>query len=222
MAIFTELDPTYTIADLGFDKSLVKVDKTREALDGVIPELRNIFLEGIAPKNIIAGELISSLEQQVGALFSGKTDFDNSQIGYRIGIDSDSLPKLYVGTTSDYFNFDGINITISGTISAGAIDIGGSDATSFRVDADGNMWLGTATFAAAPFSITNSGDLFSASATIIGSITSTSGTIGGWIISATTLSSASSGERIIFNKGKVKNIFIKYLKKKVKFKINSV
>lgn len=201
MAIFTELDPTYTIADLGFDKSLVKVDKTREALDGVIPELRNIFLEGIAPKNIIAGELISSLEQQVGALFSGKTDFDNSQIGYRIGIDSDSLPKLYVGTTSDYFNFDGINITISGTISAGAIDIGGSDATSFHVDADGNMWLGTATFAAAPFSITNSGDLFSASATIIGSITSTSGTIGGWIISATTLSSASSGERIIFNKG---------------------
>lgn len=39
---------------------------------------------------------------------------------------------------------------------------------------------------------------------IAGSITATSGTIGGWIIGATTLSSASSGERVVLDKGNTK------------------
>lgn len=58
--------------------------------------------------------------------------------------------------------------TISGSISGGTIDIGGNDATSFHVDASGNMWLGAATFASAPFRVTSAGALTATSATITG------------------------------------------------------
>lgn len=57
-----------------------------------------------------------------------------------------------------------------GAISAGTIDIGGSDATSFHVDASGNMWLGDAAFASAPFKVSSAGALTAASATVTGTI----------------------------------------------------
>lgn len=57
MSILTTNDPQYTIADLGFDKSLVKTD-----LDGITPELHNIFFGGIAPKLITAGELLEFVD----------------------------------------------------------------------------------------------------------------------------------------------------------------
>lgn len=49
--------------------------------------------------------------------------------------------------------------TFRGTISASTLDIGGSDATSFHVDIDGNLWLGAATYATAPFKVSNAGVL---------------------------------------------------------------
>lgn len=59
--------------------------------------------------------------------------------------------------------------TFRGALSATTIDIGGSDATSFHVDINGNLWLGAATFAAAPFSVSNAGALIATGATINGS-----------------------------------------------------
>lgn len=69
--------------------------------------------------------------------------------------------------------------SILGGISAGTIDIGGADATSFHVDADGNLWAGAVTYniATNPFAVSNAGIL-----------RAVSGTIGGWTIGATTLS----------------------------------
>lgn len=81
--------------------------------------------------------------------------------------------------------------TFRGALSASTIDIGGSDATSFHVDIDGNMWLGAAIFASAPFRVTNAGALTASNATITGSITATTGTIGGWTIGSTTLTGGS-------------------------------
>src|SRR3990167_416733 len=72
--------------------------------------------------------------------------------------------------------------TFRGALSASTIDIGGSDATSFHVDIDGNLWSGSATFAGAPFSVSNAGALIATNATITGSITATSGAIGGFDI----------------------------------------
>jgi len=62
--------------------------------------------------------------------------------------------------------------SISGNITGGTIDIGGNDATSFHVDADGNIWLGAATFASAPFRVTSAGALTVTSATITGYVAS--------------------------------------------------
>ena len=64
-----------------------------------------------------------------------------------------------------------VDCELSGNISASTIDIGGDDDTSFHVDIDGNMWLGSGTFASAPFSVTNAGVL-----------KAISGAIGGWMI----------------------------------------
>lgn len=50
-------------------------------------------------------------------------------------------------------------------ISGGTIDIGGSDSTSFHVDADGNMWLGAGSYASAPFKVSNAGALTATSVT---------------------------------------------------------
>lgn len=65
-----------------------------------------------------------------------------------------------------------------GALTAATIDIGGSDASSFHVDINGNMWLGAATFATATFSVSNAGSMIA-----------TDGQIATWYINATTLSS---------------------------------
>jgi hypothetical protein len=54
----------------------------------------------------------------------------------------------------------------SGAISASTIDIGGADATSFHVDVNGNIWSGAATYAAAPFKVSNAGALTALTATV--------------------------------------------------------
>jgi hypothetical protein len=40
-----------------------------------------------------------------------------------------------------------------------ALDIGGSDASSFHVDINGNMWLGASTYTTSPFRISNTGNV---------------------------------------------------------------
>lgn len=59
------------------------------------------------------------------------------------------------------------------------LDIGGDDASSFHVDNDGNMWLGSgiSNFNTAPFSVTNTGTFIATAATVTGAINATSGTI---------------------------------------------
>lgn len=205
--IFNNSQSQYSVLDLGFDKTLTKILISQQGILDVSPELVNVFTGGTSPKTLIAGELISSLEQQTGVVFSGKTGFSNAETGYRLGIDnSDSLIKFYIGTSSDYFNFDGTNIVISGGISAGSIDIGGSDATSFHVDEDGNMWWGSAgSYAAATNKISSTGSIDFTAGTFSGTLSAAAGTLGtitagtltGISITGTTIQSASSGARFV-------------------------
>ena len=94
----------------------------------------------------------------------------------------DYVTNLYgqaIGDATNYLKYDPTNgLRISGALSAGTIDIGGADASSFHVDANGNMWLGASTFdiATNPFAVSNAGVL-----------RAVSGTIGGWTLAATTL-----------------------------------
>jgi hypothetical protein len=66
--------------------------------------------------------------------------------------------------------------TLTGiSIAGGQIDIGGADTTSFHVDTFGDMWIGGATYATAPFKISAAGFVTSSNgATFFGSITSSS------------------------------------------------
>src|SRR3989344_6962501 len=82
--IFTNSQLTHNLLDLGFDSSLVRSFGLQEAT----PELTNVFSAGTAPRTIIAGELITVLEQQAGVVFSGKTAFSNATAGYRLGIEN--------------------------------------------------------------------------------------------------------------------------------------
>lgn len=65
-------------------------------------------------------------------------------------------------------------------ITGGTLDVGGADATSLHFDANGNLWLGAATYnlTTNPFAVSNAGVL-----------RAVSGTIGGWNLGATKLSS---------------------------------
>ncbi len=71
-------------------------------------------------------------------------------------------------------NIEAMNGFFSGSIEASSIDIGGSDATSFHVDVDGNMWLGAGTFAAAIAKISNAGVGTFSNITITGGSVATS------------------------------------------------
>lgn len=119
----------------------------------------------IDPSRIISGASISTISQSLGLIYSGKTGFNNDETGYILGND-EGVQKFYIGTGANYFNFDGTNVIVSGTLSAGAIDIGGSDATSFHVDTNGNMWLGGATFATGTFAVSNGGVVSAESITL--------------------------------------------------------
>jgi len=69
---------------------------------------------------------------------------------------------------------------ISGALQGGTIDIGGADASSFHVNIAGDMWLGSDDFNTATFSVTS-----------LGVVKATSGTIGGFTLTNTALTSGS-------------------------------
>jgi hypothetical protein len=70
----------------------------------------------------------------------------------------------------------------------GEIEIG----STLKADGTSGLWLGHGTYASAPFRVSLAGALVATSATITGTVTATAGTIGGWDIAASTLSSAAN------------------------------
>lgn len=92
---------------------------------------------------------------RVGA---GTRSFKADESGIWLGANKFADAPFRVGMDgSGYF---------SGNLSAGTIDIGGADATSFHVDVDGNMWLGASTYASAPMKVSNAGSLVATSVTL--------------------------------------------------------
>lgn len=132
-------------------------DVLNKGLYKIKPIKDNVF--EINPEQLGPGSILSTLIQNIGEIKNGKIKFNNVDAGYILGVDG-GVAKFYIGDNANYFNWDGTTLTISGTLSAGAIDIGGSDATSFHVDSSGNLWLGASTFAAAPFKVGSDGQAY--------------------------------------------------------------
>lgn len=134
----------------------------------------------------------SSSETYSESIITGSIDGNLSIIGGFI------QSSNFVSGTS------GWRLSASGTLEAvnailsGTIDIGGSDATSFHVDVDGNLWSGAATYASAPFKVSSDGVLAAISGSIggftVGATTITGGTL--VLDSAGTIKTASSGQRV--------------------------
>jgi hypothetical protein len=102
-----------------------------------------------------------------------------------------------VGGPSSYLSWNGSALTVvgggtfSGALSGGTIQIGSGE-NVFKADSNG-IYLGNETFANAEFRVTPAGALTATNASITGTITSTSGAIGGWDINSSGLSKTISG-----------------------------
>ena len=122
MAILGLREKKYQLADLGFDKNLI-----RGFSPSTTPEMTHVVLGGTAPRVITDGEIVSIVEQQFGVIFSGKTSFSNAVEGYRLGIDpSDDVVKFYIGDSTNYLNWDGTTFTVAGSLNATSGFIGSS------------------------------------------------------------------------------------------------
>lgn len=88
----------------------------------------------------------------------------------------------YAAATVKISNTGTINFTagtFAGAVEASSIDIGGSDATSWHVDGNGNMWWGSSgTYAGATIKISSTGSVDFTSGTFGGTVSSTSFTGG--------------------------------------------
>jgi hypothetical protein len=93
-----------------------------------------------------------------GNLLGNKNGYSDSTAGFFLGLDSGQY-KINFGDSTDYLKWDGSSLDISGAVTGGTIDIGGSDSSSFHVDSSGNMWLGAGTFANGVFKVSSSGVL---------------------------------------------------------------
>lgn len=71
-------------------------------------------------------------------------------------------------TSAQFYIDNSGNAGFKGAISGGTIDIGGADTSSFHVDSSGNMWLGNASYASAPFRVSSGGSLVASAVSITG------------------------------------------------------
>lgn len=100
------------------------------------------------------GDIVTSINSTTGALFSSSASISGTI----------TANALVAGATISS------PVITGGSINGTSLDIGGFDATSFHVDAQGNMWIGAATFAAAPFKVTSAGAMTATTGTFSGAI----------------------------------------------------
>jgi hypothetical protein len=168
-----------------------------------------------------------------GHIKVGQSNY-NVGTGFWLGLD-EGVPKFSLGVSSgDNLTWDGDSLDITGNLTATTGTIGGFTlgsttltATNLILDSSGQritlgssndivildaddatyrLWVGNATAASAPFSVTKAGVLSATGATVSGTLTASAGTIGGFTLGASTLSATnlildSSGQRISLGSG---------------------
>lgn len=94
----------------------------------------------VSADSLGSGVDTSSTDQGVGYLAGGKTQFDNTQTGYILGIDK-GVAKFYLGNATNYIDFDGTSTTIVGGLNVSSLNIPDTTtASSMHVDTSGNTW----------------------------------------------------------------------------------
>lgn len=90
----------------------------------------------IDPSQIASGGASEITQQYVGAIASGKTQFTNTETGWILGIDK-GIPKFYIGNSTNYLNWDGTSLIVSGNITATSGTIGGFTIGATDISATG-------------------------------------------------------------------------------------
>ena len=140
---------------------------------------------------------LSGIEQITLDASTGLNVTDGSNSIFKAEISGTNAGDVTLGAYSSgagaMYDSSAGTFTVKGIISAssfvgGSISIGSGDSI-FKADSNG-IYLGNANFASAPFRVNMSGLLTATNANITGTITSTSGTIGGWTIGSNKLYSS--------------------------------
>jgi hypothetical protein len=137
------------IYDNGFNNLLTKDPLFTDTVNSA-----NSFSDGTNASFLTSGDLTGNLTMTDG--FMQSSNFVTGSTGWKIDKDGN------VEFDSGYFRGDitGASGAFSGSLTAGTIDIGGSDASSWHVDIDGNMWWGSAgSYAAATIKISSAGSV---------------------------------------------------------------
>lgn len=157
-----------------FDRNLYKVGVAEDPTSSMISSLNsnagsdNSQQLEVAAETLGSGVDTSSTDQGVGYLAGGKTKFDNTQIGYILGIDK-GVAKFYLGNSTNYITFDGTSTVIVGGLSVSSLNIPDTvTANSFHVDSSGNAWWGATAIGSATAKVLNTGVATFTNATITG------------------------------------------------------
>ncbi len=122
----------------------------------------NITVTNLNASNISTGTLNVS---RLPTITTSQINFTASDID---GVDPDAILAT-INASSEGIEINANKLDLSGSLSVGdALDVGGSDTSSFHVDVSGNMWLGAATYAAAPFKVSSAGALAASSFSLTG------------------------------------------------------
>ena len=121
--------------------------------------ITNAKINDLSADKINAGT-ISADRIGAGSISTSKLDFTPLS-------SSNVVASINASTEGLTINANRVNFSNVVTIGS-ALDIGGSDSTSFHVDSDGNMFLGAGTIGSAPFKVTNAGVVTATNYTLTG------------------------------------------------------
>jgi hypothetical protein len=152
----------------GIELSANSINATQIIAGSITSE--EIAANTITTNNLVSDILQSSNYSYTSGVFSDSGTFidlsDGSIYSTNFAIDSSGNAYFTGDITGSSGTFSGI--VSGGSVAGGTIDIGGADATSFHVDSSGNMWLGNAAYASAPFKVSSGGSLVASSVAITG------------------------------------------------------
>lgn len=170
-------------------------------------------------------KITSSGLEVVGDITAKSGSLENMTIdGYlRFGGDTTYYISANENDSNYYINLPGLRVdkassaVFSGKLSAPSGTIGGFTITTSAIyktkttynDSNQGVYIGTTGIGlgAGSFYVTSAGKLYASNAEISGTITATAGTIGGFTISATSLTNANGGSSIVITSGSYKTTF---------------
>lgn len=103
-------------------------------LPGAIPNIANA---PVNPGSDMNAQVMRETRNVSGVDYSGKLSFTDTTSGYRLGIDTDKIPKFYIGNNINSLLWDGTSLTIIGAINGGSLNIN----NKFIVDSSGNSTM---------------------------------------------------------------------------------